>query len=286
MRSTWFKWRLAYTLKSPYLRPDRMIAAKTGRCRPPDFIIIGTQRGGTSSLYDFLSKNPKIVPPHRKEINFFDRGYHKGLTWYLAHFPNRASTDRLTFEASTNYMFFPEAARRVARDLPDAKFIVQLRNPIDRAYSGYLLSVVDGNEKGSFTDALNRECIIEDGHIRGLRDLRARSVREYVDFSNVARGVYVNQLKVWMSDIPRERFFIIKSESLFSNPDEVLRDLLDFLRLPSNDIATFPKRNTMDSYNIHYDSLDDQTRSQLREFYAPYNDELSQFLGIDLHEWV
>lgn len=286
LRWRWLRWRIGYTLKTPYLRPYHMLAARAGRCRPPDFIIIGTQRGGTSSLYDYLRQNPRIIPPLRKEINFFDRGYHKGLTWYLAHFPVRNSEDLKTFEASTNYMFFPEAAQRVADVLPNAKLIVQLRNPVDRAYSGYQLSVADGNEKGSFKDALNRECIIENGQIRGLRDLREKSIRDYVNFSNVARGVYVDQLKAWMSKIPRERFLVIKSDSLFREPDKVLPEVLNFLELPSDGLPSFPKRNTMRSYNIHFEPLDDQTRSQLREFYAPYNDELSRFLGLDLHEWV
>ena len=286
MRANTLMWRVGYTLKTPYLRPYRMFAARAGRCRSPDFIIIGTQRGGTSSLYDYLCQSPRIAPPLRKEINFFDRGYHKGLTWYLAHFPVRTSEDFLTFEASTNYMFFPEAAQRVAGVLPNAKLIVQLRNPIDRAYSGYLLSVADGNEKGSFKDALSRECIIEGGQIRALRDLRERGIRDYVNFSNVARGLYVNQLKLWMSKIPRERFLVLKSESLFSEPDRVLPEVLNFLGLPSDGLPSFPKRNTMLSYNIHFEPLDDQTRSQLREFYAPYNEELSRFLDLDLHEWV
>ena len=54
----------------------------------PDFIIIGAQKSGTTTLYNNLIRHPQVVQALRKEIHFFDINYRKGVTWYQAHFPS------------------------------------------------------------------------------------------------------------------------------------------------------------------------------------------------------
>ena len=111
-------------------------------------------------------------------------------------------------------------------------------------------------------------------------------VSDYVKFSNVARGLYVNQLKTWIGKIPRERFLILKSETLFSEPDKTLPKALNFIGLPSDGVQSFPKENTILSYDLGLPALNEETRALLREFYVPYDDQLSRFLGLDLENWV
>jgi len=267
-----------YTLRTPYLRPGRLIAASSGRIRPPDFLIIGTERGGTTSLYQYLMRNVTMVPALRKEIHFFDQHYYKGRSWYLAHFPVR-NDDVLSGEASPHYYFFPEAAPRVAETLPNAKLIMLLRNPIDRAYSHYQHEVAMGYEKLSFEGAINREFTVTDG-VWKPKDLRAKGISEYVHFSYLSKGLYITYLKRWMEAVERDRFLILNSERLFNEPGKVFPQVLSFLGLPSNGLTSFGTFN-----EGQYEQLDEKTRARLLAFYAPYNEELSRFLDMDF-EWA
>jgi len=255
------------------------MAAYAGRVRPPDFVIIGTERGGTTSLYNYLlTEDSRIISALRKEIHFFDQHYYKGWTWYLSHFPVRKD-DILSGEASPHYYFFPEAAQRVAQAIPNAKLIILLRNPIDRAYSHYQHEVAMGYEKLSFEDAVNREVTVSNG-IWKPRSLRANGVFQYVHFSYLSKGLYVEHLKPWLERIPSERFLILKSESFFSNPGDVLAGALHFLGMPPTGRSTFRKYN-----EGQYEPMEREVRSRLRTFYEPYNKELSELLRMDFHDW-
>src|SRR5689334_8975756 len=112
----------------------------------PDFIIIGAQKGGTTSLYNYLIEHPLIKSARRKEVHYFDRNFHKGVSWYKAFFPtslekyyaeNILKKDFITGEGSPEYLFYPHCAEKAVRVLPQAKIIALLRNPVDRAYSQY-----------------------------------------------------------------------------------------------------------------------------------------------------
>ena len=121
----------------------------------PDFLIIGAQKGGTTSLYNYVQAQPCVAPAARKEVHFFDRrlNLNKGLTWYRGHFPTRVEQYSarhlrlqpfLTGEATPEYLFLPHIPHIVARVLPVIKLILLLRNPVDRAYSQYQHAVVQG----------------------------------------------------------------------------------------------------------------------------------------------
>ena len=100
----------------------------------PDFIIIGAQMCGTTSLYDYLAKHPNVLLSYVKEIHFFDHSYNKGLLWYRSFFPLRIiKGKRMTGEASPYYIFHSHSAKRIAKTLPSVKLIVMLRNPVDRS---------------------------------------------------------------------------------------------------------------------------------------------------------
>jgi len=279
MNSQWLKWRLMYSIHSPYLRPGRMLTAYAGRIRPPEFLIIGTERGGTTSLHTYLMENQKIARALRKEIHYFDQNYNKGWTWYLSHFPNRKN-DIISGEASPHYYFFQEAAARIANDLPNVKIIVLLRNPIDRAYSHYQHEVANGYEKLSFKNAISREYNISDGTLQPF-DLRSAGIFQYVHFSYLSKGLYVTHLKSWLAEIPRERFLFLKSEDFFRNPGAVLSQVLNFLGLPPTDRSSFRTYNEGE-----YEPLGSNLRSELVDFYTPYNDELSKLLNMDLRDWT
>ncbi len=106
----------------------------------PDFIIIGAMRGGTTSLYSYLTEHPSIGSAYMKEIHFFDVFFNKGLYWYRSQFPSSVQKyyaehvqkrSFITGEASPYYLFHPHAPKRIAKTLPQVKLIVLLRNPVN-----------------------------------------------------------------------------------------------------------------------------------------------------------
>src|SRR5438874_9257675 len=171
----------------------------------PDFLIIGTQRGGTTALYHYIKTHPCIEPATATEVHFFDKRFSKGLGWYRGHFPTRIEkyyAERLrgrallTGEASSSYLFYPHAPKRVAKAIPHIKLIVLLRNPVDRAYSQYFHAVELGHEiHSTFEEAIEgeeertsreRERILQDEHYYSSA---------YKHLSYLTRGIYVDQLR-------------------------------------------------------------------------------------------
>ena len=256
----------------------------------PDFLIIGTQRGGTTALYHYLKTHPCIVPATIVDTHFFDKKYSKGLRWYQAHFPmqwERAYVQQvrkhplITGEASSSYLFYPHAPKRVAEVLPHVKLIVLLRNPVDRAYSQYYHAIELGHETRSFEEAIQgeeertaqeREKILKDEHYYS---------HAYKHLSYLTRGIYVDQLQEWMRFFPREQFLILKSEDFYANPAAVLKEMFTFLNLPT--IETQLKKKEYKQYNNNsYSKMDAAMRTRLVEYFKPHNARLYELLGIDL----
>lgn len=103
----------------------------------PTFLVIGSQKAGTTSIYNVLKKHPQIFMPETKEINFFfhEYLYSRGIEFYELYFNSEKSD--VIGEASPGYICHPEAPRRIKKHLPNVKLILTVRNPIDRAYSQY-----------------------------------------------------------------------------------------------------------------------------------------------------
>src|SRR5215212_6336788 len=118
----------------------------------PDFVLIGTQKGGISFFYRLLSNHPLVRPAATKELHFFDRNkvFDRGEDWYRRCFPESARVGgqrTVTGESSPSYLFSAQVPARMAEVIPDAKLVALLRNPIDRAYSHYQMQVRRGTEE-------------------------------------------------------------------------------------------------------------------------------------------
>jgi hypothetical protein len=246
--------------------------------RLPDFIIIGTQKGGTTYLYDELIKHPCISPALVKEVGYFDMNMGKGLDWYKSFFTaNPATSDAfLTGEASPDYLFHPTTPRRVARILPHVKLIVLLRNPIKRAHSHYHHEVRLGFETMSFAEALAVEEARTIGEKEKMFADKDYYSHNYMHFSYRARGMYADQLRAWFKYFPREQMLILRSEDFYKNTPAVIQEVCEFLGLPANDIVA-RARPRMASY----DKLDESIRNDLRAYFEPYNRDLYQLLNRD-----
>ena len=248
----------------------------------PDFLIIGAARSGTTSLYEYLTQHPLVIPGVGKEVYFFDKNFNKGVNWYKSFFPTKISKSRLenkqkrncvTGEATPRYLYHPHTPKRVFDLIPDVKLIVLLRSPIDRAYSHYQMEAGHGNEELSFEDAIEQEeKRIRDDMKKMERNENFYSVNFYRK-SYLTRGIYVDQLKRWFEYFPREQFLILKSEDFYSKTSEVYNQVLDFLNLSKFELNSF-KAYRMTKHS----SICSETRKKLTDYFSPYNKQLYELL--------
>jgi hypothetical protein len=250
------------------------------RRRLPDFLIVGGQRCGTTSLYTYLIQHPEVEPAFIKETHFFDRAFHRGAGWYRAFFPMLPKPGEdggwITGEATPYYLFDPHVPRRVGQVLPDIKLIILLRNPVDRAYSHFQFESRVGIENLDFESAVERELAsFPAEEVKVLKDPYYKS-DVYSRFSYLARGLYLPQIKRWRDVFNEDRFLIIKSEDLYRKTGEVLREVFAFLGIGDEEISDRKTYNASE-----YLPLPDHLRARLVSYFTPHNRELYEFLGRD-----
>ena len=263
------------------LRIDRAIAVSLGRYTEPAFIILGAQKGGTTSLYRYLTAHPSVKPALRKEIHFFDLNFERGRNWYLKHFPSSVSAGSISGEATPYYLFHPAVPQRVAEMLPGARLVAVLRNPVDRAYSHYVHSVKHGFETASFEDALAREMkLIEDG--RGPVD-HVDDSYSHQHHTYLSRGIYAPQLERWYAQCRPEQLFLLKSEELSRHPAGTVQRTVEFLGLSATELRdTGYPRLHQGSYRHE---MNPKTREMLHEFFRPHNQVLAGIVDFDISDW-
>jgi len=239
----------------------------------PNFIIIGAQRSGTTTLFDYLSRHPDANPSKSKEIHFFDLNYRYGKNWYRYNFPNPGDNNRLfTFESSPYYIFHPAVPERIKIMLPTCKFIVMLRNPVNRAYSHYWHERKHGRENLSFIDAI----VAENDRLKGEEELLLENDK-YVSekhrrFSYFSRGCYAKQIERWYSYFSRDDFLFIESEEFFNNSFSVMHQINEFLGIDDYMDFSFTHRNK-GNYVI---PVDESLKAELSEL----NRNLEELTGI------
>ncbi len=184
----------------------------------PDFIIAGASKSGTSSIYYYLSRHPQVLLSHKKEIDFYQQNYQRGIDWYLAHFPTITDrADFLTGEASPNYLRFPHVAQRIKATFPQTKIIILLRNPADRAISWHYHKSNTGLTKDDLATAIATE-------IDRLATVSEAEITNtgFYDPDNIISSLYIYKIKPWIELLGREQFLILKSEAFYLNPLEVM----------------------------------------------------------------
>ena len=255
----------------------------------PDFMIIGTQRGGTSSLFKYLSYHPEIRASIRKEVEYFNRFRSQhGVSWYRAHFPlvgerlraGKAGRQLLTFEATPVYLDHPHTPRQVAELMPEIKLIVLLRDPIARALSHYHHMSRLRLENLPFAQAIHfEEERIHHARAKVFADPNYFS-RIYTRVCYAYRGFYAEHLLRWFEHFSRDRLCPVMSEDLFSNPAAVLERILTFLGVdPSWRPLSFTNYSYRNGPRVAYRDMDATTRAFLEEKFAPHNERLASLVG-------
>jgi hypothetical protein len=202
-----------------------------------DFLIVGAQKSGSTSLRAFLEEQEKDIFILNRELHFWNRkGQYQdgaGLNGYLENFAE-AKPNQIKGEKSPSYLVSQEAPERIHKHFPKVKIIAILRNPIDRAYSAYWHGRRVGAIESSTTFG------------EAVRNYKVNQGKPYGDM--VTAGFYSQQIARYLNFFPLKQLHVISFESTLTQSGDELHGVLKFL-LPNSDIANaesqlaFPKRN-------------------------------------------
>ena len=237
-----------------------------------DFVIGGTQKGGTSALDSFLRKHPEIcMPTTRKELHFFDREEeNREYKTYHANFKPKPH-HRVIGEASPIYMYWETAPYRIWKYNPKMKWILTLRNPIERAFSAWNMETKRGKEKLPFAEAIDKE----PERCREALPLQHR-VYSYID-----RGFYAHQVRRLFNTFGKENCLILLSEELRNDHKKTLRRVFEFLGVDSS--FTPPEATIFEQE--YSTEIDQQLRSRLIDVFCFDIKELEKLIGRNLAAW-
>ena len=241
----------------------------------PDFIVIGAQKSGTSSMFAYLKQHPQIIRPMFKEPYFFDRHYERGLRWYGCNFPSRRTISQLndrfgrihlTFEATATYVFDPNVPARIAKDIPTRKFIVLLRNPVERAISAYWHARRMGKETRSLSEALEVDHRYYEDEVAFEAGTGPRPRGEPPRPTYLRRGIYAESIARWQSVFSPDDLLVLQSETMFANPKSTMARVFTFLGLPHAEKVDYAAQNVGG-----YSESEQSARKFLEDFYRPHN---------------
>lgn len=274
--------------------------------RQPNFLIIGSQKAGTTSIYHILRQHPQIFMPERKEVNYFflDAEYERGYDAYLAHFTPAPPDTVALGEASPGYICHPLAPRRIHQRLPDIRLVLTVRNPIDRAYSQYWDNRRSLSEHRTF-DQVIATALEADYHPGRL--------------GYFSRGTYIQYIQRYLEFFPREKLLVLPFDDLRQDPAGFYRRLFAFLGVdPGFNTAGMDRsynpaaiwNNPLYQWFLHhpgatrilparlrrltfwgkqtrwrYPDMSAHARQTLVDFFRPWNARLADFLGRDLSDW-
>jgi Sulfotransferase domain len=180
------------------------------RGRLPDFIIIGSMKAGTTSLYEYLRVHPDVFMPSVKELDFFvsELNWRRGLDWYASRFASAPNGTACVGEASTSYTKYPRyegVPGRIRAHLPDVRLVYSVRDPVERVRSHHQHNVKLGEEREPIDRAI-------------------RNNPAYLDYTR-----YATQIERYLEHFPRDRILVITAEALRHDRRATVARVCDFL---------------------------------------------------------
>jgi hypothetical protein len=193
-----------------------------------DFVVIGAQKGGTTTLFEHLRRHPDLCLPADKEAPFFNRPelFSRGVDHLFGtYFPHPLPEGKLLGTVTPQYMCIAGCAERLASAFPSARLMAILRDPVDRAYSHYRMAVRRGMEERSFNDAI-AAMLADDRAIDAARTSKALAD------TYVAWGEYGRVLSDYRDRFPAEQLLVTYTDDLEQDPAGVIAAMHGFLGVP------------------------------------------------------
>ncbi len=275
----------------------------------PNFLIIGPQKSGTSSVYNVLKKHPDIYMPEKKELCFFNKDEHfsKGKEFYDAFFEQAPPNKLACGEATPEYFNYPNTPARIQHYLKSMKLIAIVRNPIERAYSQYWH---------------HRRVLKEYRTFEEVVDVALTDTYKPGEIGYFSRGTYIKYIKRCLKYFHPTQLLVLIFDDLCNNPKYFYKQIFSFLNINTTFECTEMQRTFNPSsilnnflYNwffmhpyyiqylqylprkakrllllgkkktFHYPPIDNKIKSELIHFYEPWNNKLSNYLDRDLSYW-
>lgn len=241
----------------------------------PNFLVLGAQKAGTTSLFNYLEKfGANFGSPLRKEVQFFTLTYSRGLTYYQAFFP-RSGESLVTGEATPDYLFYRAVPERLIESgYSDLKFVILLRDPVDRAFSHYNFLTKTDRTKGFDSRTFFKAIKDEENLVNPALNKFSYSNKMY---SYKSRGLYFEQISHWLKYFDRNRFLFLESEEFKKEPRKSMNTVFDFLEIEKNtdyDNAQFKRYN-----ENQYEPIPRDAAQYLSSYFAAPNKKLFELLG-------
>ncbi|MFX0210474.1 MAG: sulfotransferase domain-containing protein [Candidatus Hodarchaeota archaeon] len=241
----------------------------------PDFLIIGASRCGTTSLHMYLGEHPYTLPPNgRKELSFFNLVYEDDkIPAYVDCWPKNFNQAIKRYESTTDYLFEPQVPERVKFWMPECKFIVLLRNPVNRAWSEYYMYWMV-----SFRVPIK-------AFIKAIDDVKYDTPEQYMHpytnesyYRSLQKGIYHKCLTRWFKYFDKRRFLILKSEDFFAEPQKAVDLCCRHLDLAKFELTDTTIHDPFKPQHITYPSCPKDIEKKLYKFYKPFNEMLYKLL--------
>jgi hypothetical protein len=265
-----------------------------------DFVIIGAAKSATTWLQNQLQTDPAVYMPD-PELHYFSREYSRGQDWYFSQFSEELS-DKVVGEKSNSYLYEPDAAARLHHDLPNAKLVAQLRNPVERAYSSYCMRFRRGEVGADIESYLdptlgeNLKYLISGkftSHLQTYIDLFGRDKLLILFFEGVSLDPNSQMLQVRshlglpprpLSTIGREKVKDKKAPTVSPGLRKSFAWLKPIVR-PLRGTSGFEAIRGVMTRETQYPQLTDELRNRLNDYYHPSIEALEQMSGQTLSHW-
>lgn len=282
----------------------------------PNFFVVGAARCGTTSIYEYLKKHPQIFMPKLKEPDFFAESLRpvprsearkhcpSDLRRYRSLYEGAGKHDAIG-DVSPSYLWDEDAPRKIRAACPNARIIIMLRDPVERAYSHYLLKVQEGMERRPFLTALQE-------------DYSSSHKGWWASQLYVELGLYCDQVSRYLETFSNEQVAIFLFEDLKRNAEELLTRIARHIGVDPNLVEKpalemvyngykMPRSRVLHKaakgldprlkeilfppflrsrlyrsnllYNFKKPPLDDESRRFLQEIYKPEISKLENLLG-------
>lgn len=260
----------------------------------PDLLIVGAQKAGTTSLFNYLDARPGFYGAQRKELRFFNRDerYARGAAWYEHFFDARRPG--VKFEATPEYLYHPAVPKRIHAHYPEVRIVIVLREPVARAYSAW-------NMYRHWADTGFMPLVLwQNRHDNPLYQIffegQPPSFEEYVDHEMqliesgepplepaiLRRGLYVDQVARYLDCFGSRQVLVLGFRELVERPEQTVDSVAAFARVGGGESSSTSQDAPAHNKGAYPSECPAHVANRLHAFYQPQNERLWGLLGREL----